>query len=179
MTRKELKEISKKQLKGSRLKFAILTLITFCIIGLEYYILHNIQSNKILNLVISSFVVVVVSSIYLSKARTGNMNIRYSLKNWKAWLRNIALNIIVIIILNLLTSVIIRCFTAPFIFDSAPSDFVVSIIRSSTLIIMTILILLVIIVLKINFIPAIYLLIDGNTLKESISGSFRLMSGHK
>lgn len=187
MINKEIKKLSREQLKGNWWKFVLYTLVIFLISGTPTAIFgldNNGVSINIVSIILTIIIAVFTIGLYLNFVRTKEFNLNSGIKNWKVYLRFLGMYVIIFLISMLIMMIPMALFIAIF------SDVIVGVVINpyamnlfgeiTTLIIIMIIIVVVIYtIINLFFMATPYLLVDNVTIGQSISKSFALMKRNK
>lgn len=195
MTNLELRNKSRRQLKGNRLKFALLTLILICIPVIINYFTNDLYGyggiilQQIITIVIFTVIAVFTRSFYLNYSRTGNFEIKSGFKNFKCYLRYFAFLVLYYIsfmIISMLVVFIFSYMSSITFFENICYGFNYGFNYINPfngifwLALVLAIILLIIVVITFLFIMlTTYLIVDGNGVWYSLKTSVTLMKNNK
>lgn len=180
MTNKEIRKLSKEQLKNRKVEFGLLTIVECLLLGLGYVLLDD--NFSMIELFLSSIITITFTSIYLQMSRTGTYKVFDGIRNYKAWLRSFGISMIfsVCIFFVLLISEWFEAATG-ISFQNAilNSEKLMSGIIGVIESIFIIIILIALIIFAISISQYEFLLVDGYKIFDSIGESIRIMKGNE
>ncbi|WP_024613921.1 DUF975 family protein [Clostridium sp. Ade.TY] len=188
MSNSEIRALSRDDLKGHWLKFVLLTLAIIVLTGSPEFIFKGANISFIFD--IATFVLTVITGVfsvglYLNLVRNKTFDMSKGIKDFNVYLRyggfTLLLGIIVFVVTIIFMGIVVGISTGAFLGAIVYESEVDFLITNMIIVVLITTVLLCLIMLIINsiFLPAEYLIIDGFTLGESLSKSFRLMKGNK
>lgn len=188
MSNSEIRALSRRNLEGNWMKFALVTLVIGLVTWTPEFMLNTVSGSMIFDIV--TFIVALVIGVfsiglYLNLVRKGTFDLSKGISESKVYLRFAGFSLIIGVLVFVVIFVVMAIFISilggiaigSMMYEGSTD------ILAANLIIMVIgiALILILIALIINtfFLPVEYLLIDGVTLVESLSKSLKLMKGNK